>query len=380
MPAKKNKGRVLPLLGVVLVLLAVGGYFVFKNLQAPARVKLATRDTAVDAVFGSVTIFADGGVRELKIQVPGKVATTNIKPGSAFKKGDVLVSLDVKDLDRQIIEYRRKYDSDKARAKIILENNPEKKVANEKLETAKRLLRLGSATQEQVNDLQRVVDGIETKYQLTEFDDKKADADFTVAMEDFELLREKMQIRAPIDGTIEKALTWEGALVSANQTLVTIIARTRIVAAKIGEESFGRVKVGQAARLRLLTFGSQNYDATVSELLPTADETQRFTAYLDVKIEPERLPELLKPNSTGEVTITIDSRPNQVTVPRRSLFDGNKVFVVKDGRVQRREIEVGYVALNKVEVRKGLEAGEAVILDDLDSYRDGQRVRAEIVP
>lgn len=380
MPAKKNNGRVLPLLGVVLVLLAVGGYFVFRNLQATARVKLATRDTAVDAVTGSVLISADGGERELKIQVPGKVASTNIKPSSHFKKGDVLVSLDVKDLNRQIVEYRRKYDSDKERAKIILESSTERKAANEKLETAKRLLRLGSATEEQVRDLQRMVDGIDTKYQLTEFDDKKADADFKVAMEDFELLREKMQIRAPIDGTIEKALTWEGALVSANQTLVTIIARTRLVAAKIGEESFGRVRVGQAARLRLLTFGSQNYDATVSELLPTADETQRFTAHLDVKIEPERLPELLKPGSTGEVTITIDSRPNAVMVPRRALFDGNKVFVVKDGRVQRREIEVGYVALNKVEVRKGLEAGEAVILDDLESYRDGQRVRAEIVP
>ena len=59
MLAKKNNGRVLPLLGVALVVLAVGGYFVFQNFQATARVKLATRDTAVDAVTGSVTIFAD---------------------------------------------------------------------------------------------------------------------------------------------------------------------------------------------------------------------------------------------------------------------------------------------------------------------------------
>ncbi|MDP3071574.1 MAG: efflux RND transporter periplasmic adaptor subunit [Opitutaceae bacterium] len=376
MLAKKNNGRVLPVLGALLVVLAAGGYFVFRNLQSTALVKLATRDTAVDAVTGSVTVFADGGVRELKIQVLGKVATTNIKPGTPFKKGDVLVSLDTKELDRQQTEARRKYDSDKARAKITLENNPEKKITLEKLENAKRLFKLGSASEEDVKSLQRAIDAIDTKYQLTEFDDKKADEDFKVAEEDFKLLREKMQILAPIDGTIEGALTWDGALVTAGQTLVTVISSRRVVAAKIGEESFGRVKVGQAARLRLLTYGSQNYEATVSELLPTADETQRFTVYLDVKVDAE----LLKPGSTGEVTITIDSRPNAVTIPRRALFDGNKAFVVRDGRVERRELETGYVALNKVEVRKGIAVGEAVILDNLETFRDGQRVRTEVVP
>jgi RND family efflux transporter MFP subunit len=376
MPAKNHSGRAALVLAVVLAALAAGGWFVFQNLQSTARVKLATRDTAVDAVTGSVTVFADGGVRELKIQVPGVVAATNIKPGSSFKKGDVLVSLDTKDLDRQVAEAKRKYESDKARAKIILDNNPEKKVAEERLATTKRLFGLGTASQEQVNETQRALDAIVTKLALTEFDDKKADADFKTAMEDFELLRAKMRLVAPIDGTIEGALTWDGALVTAGQTLVTVIARNRTVAAKIGEESFGRVRVGQAARLRLLTYGAQNYDATVSELLPTADDAQRFTIHLDVKVEPE----LLKPGSTGEVTITIDSRPGAVTVPRRALFSGNQVFVVKDGRVQRREIEVGYVALNKVEVRKGLAEGEAVILDDLDAFREGQRVRTEVVP
>ncbi|MBL9202034.1 MAG: efflux RND transporter periplasmic adaptor subunit [Opitutaceae bacterium] len=376
MPAKNNNGRVLPVLGVVLVLLAAGGYFAFQNLQATARVKLATRDTAVDAVTGSVTIFADRGVRDLKIQVPGIVLSTNIKPGTHFKKGDVLVSLDTKEIDRQQAEARRKYDNDKARARMILDSNTDRKVALQKLETAKRLLRLGSATDEQVSELQRAVDAIDAKFQLTEFDDKKADADFKVAMEDFGVLRDKMQIRAPIDGTIEGALTWEGALVTAGQTLVTVISRDRVVAAKIGEESFGRVRVGQAARLRLLTYGGQTYDATVSELLPTADEAQRFTIHLQVKVDPE----LLKPFSTGEVTITIDSRPGAVTIPRRALFAGNRAFVVQGGRVQRRELEVGYVALNKLEVRQGIAEGEAVILDDVENFRDGQRVRTEVVP
>ncbi|MBL9189301.1 MAG: efflux RND transporter periplasmic adaptor subunit [Opitutaceae bacterium] len=376
MPAKKNNGRVLPVLGAVLVALAAGGYLVFRNLQPTAIVKLATRDTAVDAVTGSVSVSADGGIRSLVSEAAGKVIACNIDPASHFKKGDVLVRLDTKELERQIAEAKRKYDSDKERADLILRNNPKRKVAAERLEDAERLLRLGSTSEGTVKDLRRVLEAIDTEIKIAEFDDKKADADYKAATEAFELLREKMQIRAPFDGTIEGALTWEGALISAGQPVATIYSRDRVVAAKIGEESFGRVRVGQPARLRLLTYGSRTYEATVSKLLPTADEAQRFTVHLDVKVAPEQL----NHGSTGEVTITIDSRPDQVMIPRRALFDGNQAFVVRNGRVERRTLETGYVALNKVEVRKGLTAGEAVILDNLETFHDGQRVRTEVVP
>lgn len=376
MPAKKNNGRVLPVLGALILVLAVGGYFVFRNLQPTARVKLATRDTAVDAVTGSVTVFADRGIRPLPSEVAGRVVSCNIDPNSSFKKGDVLVSLDTKELERQEAETKRRYKAEKERADFILKKNPEKKVAVERLENARRLQRLGSVSDEEVKAAERAVEAIESKLGLAEIDDRKAEADYEAAMEGFKLLREKMEIRAPFDGTIEGALTWEGALINAGQPVATAYSRDRVVAAKIGEESFGRVRVGQIARLRLLKYGSQTFDAVVSKLLPTADESQRFTVHLDVKIKPE----MLEHGMTGEVTITIDSRPDAVTIPRRALFDGNKAFIVKNGRVQRRELETGYVALNKVEVRKGLDAGEAVILDNLEMFRDGQSVRTEVVP
>ena len=64
---------------------------------------------------------------------------------------------------------------------------------------------------------------------------------------------------------------------------------------------------------------------------------------------------------------------------RRAVFDSNKVYVVKNGRVERRELEIGFVALNVVEVRKGLEVGELVIVDRIDEFREGQRVRVEVM-
>ncbi len=375
MSAPKNKGGVVLKLIVVLVLLSATGYAVFHNLQGTARVKAAGRDTAVDAVTGSVLVHADGGMKPLKSEAAGKVTIANIKPGSRFKKGDILVQLDTTDLDRDIREAKRAYEDARERNRLRREGNVERQVTAEKLDTAKRLLGLGSASQEDVNNLQRALAAIDLNLKLADLDEVKAKNDFEVLSERYKLQRAKMSITAPFDGAIEGSLVIESELIDAGQPVAIIYSSKRVVAAKISEENFGRVRVGQSARLRLLTYGSQNYDAKVSELLPTADDAQRFTVYLDVAVDPEQL----KPGSTGEVTITLDQRPDQVMIPRRALFDSNKVLVVQDGRVQRREVEVGYVALNVVEIRKGIDVGEHVILEALETFRDGERVRVELV-
>jgi RND family efflux transporter MFP subunit len=256
--------------------------------------------------------------------------------------------------------------TDAQREEIVKRENPTRKLAFEKLEYARRLLTLGDVSEEDVRTLERGIEEIDRTLKLGLLDEKNA-----------EVQLEKMEIRAPSDGQIDVALTWKGALIGSGHTVATFFTNTRVVAAKISEESFGKVKIGQEARVRLLTYGEQYFDATVSKLHPKADDAQRFTAFLDVKVSD---PDILKPNSTGEVTITVDKRPDALMIPRRALFDSDKVFVVKDGRVVRRQVVTGYVALNIVEVTKGLEAGEQVIVDRLEDFREGQRVKVEVVP
>ena len=59
-------------------------------------------------------------------------------------------------------------------------------------------------------------------------------------MEGLTLLREKMRVVAPFDGTIHNdgAMTWEGALINADQP-VTWFSGKLVIVAKIAEESFG---------------------------------------------------------------------------------------------------------------------------------------------
>jgi RND family efflux transporter MFP subunit len=375
---RRTNGRALVTVAIVLVVLAVAVVFVSRELRETARVKPVNRDTAVDAVTGPVTISAEGGFKEVRSEAAGKVLNAqSINKDSRFTKGAPLVQLDPTDLDRQIAELERVFLATQERFKIQLKDNPTEKVAEETLATATRLREVGRSTDEQVKTAQRALDAVRRQLALDEFDRQKAVADHNAKMSELRILREKMTIPAPpIDGAVQVPLTWEGALIGASQAVAVVYSNTRVVAAKISEEDFGKVKIGQSALLRLLTYGEKTFNAKVSKLLPTADDAQRFEVWLDVEVDPA----MLLPNSTGEVTITVDAHPDALVIPRRALFSGDSVWVVKNGRVERRRVTIGYdSALNVVEILKGLDAGEHIIVDRLDEFHQGQRVRTVVV-
>jgi multidrug efflux pump subunit AcrA (membrane-fusion protein) len=75
----------------------------------------------------------------------------------------------------------------------------------------------------------------------------------------------------------------------------------------------------------------------------------------------------------------VTAAPRRVTVPAAAVVsaaDGAKVWVVENGRVTAREVEVGPAHGDQVEIRKGLSGGESVVVDPPPGIRNGARVRA----
>src|SRR5262249_20296298 len=148
----------------------------------------------------------------------------------------------------------------------------------------------------------------------------------------------------------------------AGATVATFYSNTRDVLAQISEEKFAKVQVGQPAEVTLVIYPNQKFNAKVSKILPNADDSQRYTIYLSVEADAE----VLKPYATGEVRITVGEHDNQPLVPRTAIFNNKFVSVVKNGRVERREVDLGFTGLNVAEVTKGLAPGELVIVDAPD--------------
>jgi len=186
---------------------------------------------------------------------------------------------------------------------------------------------------------------------------------------------EKMTLRAPFDGVVAQVNARTGDLISSGASIAQLIAISRTVEGRLSEENIAGVKVGQKAVVSFLSYGDERYDAKVSKVLSTSDpQTQRYVVHLE--IDPKQLPPArLMPGITGEVSVIIDEHPAKAIVARRAVF-GNKLFVVKDGRVELRTVKLGFVSLSAVEILEGVSEGELVIVDQLDRFSDGKPVKA----
>lgn len=361
------------ILFAVAVVIAAG--FVISALLKPtAKVAVVTEGLATSLVPGSVTVQAEYQM-ELKSEISGRVVKSELDPGRKITAGTVLVQIDTGDLELEIEQIQHEYDTAKKRIAVGSAIKLELESKREDLENFERLTKNGNYPPAELEKQRRLVKTIEQRLALESVANTQQLATYENTLKVKRRELEKMTIVAPFDGTVSQVFSRPGDLIGSGAPIAVIISTSRTVEAKISEENFSGIKEGQKASVRFLGYGDWHYEAVVTKILPTADPaTQRYIVHLDVKIEPEKL----IPGITGEVTITVGERPSGSNIPRRALF-GSNVYVVENGRVQLRKVETGFVSLTMVEVLKGLKAGEQVIVDQLDLFRDGQRVGTEVV-
>jgi RND family efflux transporter MFP subunit len=372
MTNKPRRRALFIVLSVLFVVAALGAAIYFA--RPVALVAPVAADRAVNAVPGSVTVEAEYQI-DLKSETAGRVVTSELHDGKSFKKGDFLAQVDTGDLELEIEELRHQYEAHKSRVAVGSALKLDLATARDDLEIKRRQLKAGNASESDVTKQERTVQAAEQRVELEKVENTLKTQNYETQLKAKQRQLEKMTIRAPFDGIISKVYAHPGDLISNAAPIATIITTSRTVKASISEENFAGVRVGQKASVRFLGYGSQLYNATVERVLPVANpETQRYVVYLDVDLPVEKL----VPGLTGEVSIIIDTRDSKTVIPRRALR-GNQVFVVKGGEVQLRTVELGYVALNKAEILKGVEQGENVIVEDLDQFQPGEHVRAKVV-
>jgi RND family efflux transporter MFP subunit len=359
---------------VGLGLAGAGAYFALDYFRPVALVEPVIANLAIKAVPGSVSVRAESPV-ELKSESAGKVIKSNLEFGKLVKKDDALVELDPRDVDLQIGKneiafklVKQGVESDEKKTKLDDEN------AREAFQEIERRHQSGLMSEAEFIQSQRAQERAKLTRQDVKDAQQSRNDDFENTLKILKLSKERMTIRAPFDGQIADFYVWPGQLIGNGTVVAKLISLSRTVEAKISEVDSAGVKVGQKATVTFLPYANWQFDAKVTKILPTSDpETQRRVMHLDVTIEPEKL----RPGINGEIMITIDSHPTKTLVPRRAL-SGGTLWVVKDGRVQQRKVEIGFDSLNAVEILKGVEHGELVIVDQLDQFHDGDRVKVQL--
>lgn len=182
-------------------------------------------------------------------------------------------------------------------------------------------------------------------------------------------------IRAPTAGTILHRNVDPGDVAQPGTPLLVLasVGETRIEV-QLDERNLGLVAVGQPALASADAFPQERFDAVVRFIAPAVDP-QRGTVKVELTV-PEP-PEYLRADMTVAVDILAARREQALAVPRSAVRDLDAqpwVLVVRDGRAVRQDVSLGLSGDGRIELRSGVEAGTAVLVD-VRSAEPGQRVR-----
>jgi membrane fusion protein (multidrug efflux system) len=196
-------------------------------------------------------------------------------------------------------------------------------------------------------------------------------------------------VRAPVSGLIGGKQVSIGDLVGKGQPtlLVTISTLDPIwFYCNVSEVDFLK------AQNETFRTGKRVEDLPVSLLLAdgsTLPEKGRFvfidravdakTGTLRVRAQFSNARKQLRPGMFGRIQVDLGTRTNTVEVPQRAITElqgKSFVWTVDDqNKVSQRSIEVGDEAGDNIVVKKGLGAGERIVIEGLQKIRDGATVQ-----
>jgi len=169
---------------------------------------------------------------------------------------------------------------------------------------------------------------------------------------------------APIDGIVAELSAREGMTVMSGAPLYRINGlRTVWVNAEVRENEAAEVKVGNAVEARAAALPGKVFKGKVSAILP---EVNAATRTLKARVELGNPDGDLKPGMFTIVNFTPAVRKEVLVVPSEAVIQTGRRSVVvvaqADGKFAPVEVQTGMEANGQTEIKKGLEAGQKVVV------------------
>jgi RND family efflux transporter MFP subunit len=181
------------------------------------------------------------------------------------------------------------------------------------------------------------------------------------------------RLSAPFAGSVRERHATPGQYLATGAPVVTIVKvhplRLRL---SVPEREASAVRLGQQVRVTL-EGDPTVHEGRVARISPAIEEGSRT---LSIEAEVANPTGVLRPGAFANAAVVTESRELTILVPATALvsFAGvDRVFVVKDGKAAERRVTTGRRDGGRVEVIKGLAAGEPVVVSP-GNLVDGEAV------
>ena len=188
----------------------------------------------------------------------------------------------------------------------------------------------------------------------------------------------RLTITAPIGGVVGELTAREGMTVMAGAPLFRINGLSTVwVNAEVPEAAAAQVRPGNPVEARTPGVSGTVFKGKVSAILP---EVNPATRTIKVRIELANLGGQLVPGMFATVNFTPAARKDVLLVPSEAVIQTGKRSVVVvaqgDGKFAPVDVEVGLDSNGQTEIRKGLQAGQKVVVSGQFLFDSEANLRA----
>ncbi len=171
------------------------------------------------------------------------------------------------------------------------------------------------------------------------------------------------EIHSPIDGVVTERPLYPGEMASAGSPLLVVMDTSTVIAkAHVPQEAAASIKRGDSATITAP--GDIKIDGKVTVVSPALDAN---STTVEIWVEAANRGGALRPGSTVNVHIEGNVVKDAALIPAAALLktpEGETVVMVagKDGLVHQVSVETGIREDDRVQITKGLNSGENVIV------------------
>ena len=372
--------------GAVVLVAAILAWRSFSSAVPVQTVTVESPTAASGAVLNASGYVVARRLATVSSKVTGRVAEVLFEEGAEVQAGQVLARL-----DRATVAAELKVASSSAEAARRNLREIEVRLADARrtLDRNRSLVERKLVAQSVLDTSEAEVSALTARLAAARAEADVADAQVALAKQALD----DLEIRAPFTGVVISKDAQPGEMVSPMSAgggftrtgVATIVDMdSREVEVDVNESYINRVRAGQKVECVLDAYPDLRIPAHVISIVPTADRqkaTVRVRIGLD-QLDPRILPDMGIKVSFFEET-TQPATASAPLVPENAIVkdgDARFVWVVRDGKVEKRTVTLGDARDGEVPVTKGLEGGETIVIDAPSRLRDGAAVELKAAP
>lgn len=381
-PRRGGLSAALMVAGVVVVAGGAGSWFWYHRPRAEVVRTIVVHESSTND--GRTRLNASGYVtarREATVssKITGKVTEVLVDEGMTVESGQVLARIDSSNVEKSLHLSEAQLESSR---QTLGETQAQLDQARREVKRIASLAEKRLASPVELDRAQTEARALESRL-------AKQTADIAVGEREVALWKQQLDdaiIRAPFGGVVTAKNAQPGEMISPMSVggftrtgICTIVDMSSLeIEVDVNESYINRVEPGQPVEATLDSYPDWRIPARVIAIVPTAD---RQKATVKVRVGFEKLDARVLPQMSVKVAFQSGSASGpasrSVTIPRSAVrrVDGRDVvWLVRDGRVERRAVQAGEGRGDEARIIAGLADGDRVVVEGADDLSDGARV------